>query len=31
MLGMGNSHNVAMSGAIIANHILQKVTPSGKL
>ncbi len=22
MLGMGNSHNVAMSGAIIANHIL---------
>lgn len=24
MLGMGNSHNVAMSGAIVANHILNK-------
>lgn len=29
MLGMGNSHNVAMSGAIIANHILNKVVKLG--
>ncbi|MBI3558990.1 TrmH family RNA methyltransferase, partial [Candidatus Gottesmanbacteria bacterium] len=26
MLGVGNSHNVAMSGAIISYHILNKIT-----
>ena len=31
MLGMGNSHNVAMSGAIIANYLLKKNVKSDNL